>query len=95
MAGFALTPEGSLPKLYQCQTVLSTDEVTRSAARRVGSKLHLQRYPSLKLLLVMIPKWDWAPGTKLELKIAEASGVSAKPAMRGHFKTGHVRRPGT
>jgi plastocyanin len=23
------------------------------------------------------------------------SGVSAKPAMRGHFKTGHVRRPGT
>jgi hypothetical protein len=27
-------------------------------------------YPSLKLLLVTIPKWDWAPGTKLELKIA-------------------------
>jgi hypothetical protein len=23
------------------------------------------------------------------------SGVSAKPAMRGHFKTGHVRWPGT
>src|SRR5258708_39582643 len=26
---------------------------------------------------------------------ANASGVSAKPAMRGHFKTGHVRWPGT
>jgi len=24
-----------------------------------------------------------------------SSGVSAKPAMRGHFKTGHVRWPGT
>jgi len=26
---------------------------------------------------------------------AEPSGVSAKPAMRGHFKTGHMRWPGT
>ena len=26
---------------------------------------------------------------------AATSGVSAKPAMRGHFKTGHMRWPGT
>jgi hypothetical protein len=27
--------------------------------------------------------------------VSVPSGVSAKPAMRGHFKTGHVRWPGT
>ena len=30
-----------------------------------------------------------------EYSSGRPSGVSAKPAMRGHFKTGHMRWPGT
>jgi hypothetical protein len=31
----------------------------------------------------------------IHILLVIASGVSAKPAMRGHFKTGHMRWSGT
>jgi hypothetical protein len=43
----------------------------------------------------LVDKWFLFKENPLGPNNQRPSGVSAKPAMRGHFKTGHVRWPGT